>query len=108
MKVILFGEWEDCDKLETRVKNALNELWLVDFIELETSNDVVFQTEMWIKQAPALVIAEETIDFKDVIFEWMVPEEEEIKSMFVSIIWGGWWGSCSDEWGCWTCSSGCG
>jgi hypothetical protein len=108
MKIKLFWSGEECELLEKRVKRALEELGLTDFIELEVSTDASLKEDMWIKEEPALIIEEETIDFKDIIFEWMVPEEEEIKSMFVSIIgWGGWW-SCSDEWGCWTCSSGCG
>jgi hypothetical protein len=64
---------------------------------------------MWIKESPALIIEEETIDFKDTIFEWITPEEEEIKSMFVSIIgWGSTGWSCSDEGWCGSCGSGCG
>jgi hypothetical protein len=47
-----------------------------------------------------LIIEEESIDFKDVIFEWIVPEIDELKSMFVSIIW--WWGSSCSSWRCWT------
>lgn len=108
MKIILFWKGEDCKNLEWKVKNSLEELWLTDFIELEVSIDSELREEMWIKQEPALIIVEDTIDFKDIIFEWIVPEEEEIKSMFVSIIGWGSWGSCADEWGCWTCSSGCG
>ncbi len=109
MKIKLFWSGEQCETLEKRVKDSLEELWLTDFIELEVSTDIAMKEDMWIKEEPALIIEEETIDFKDIIFEGIVPEEEEIKSMFVSIIgWGGGWGSCSDEWGCGTCSSGCG
>jgi len=109
MKIKLFWSGENCELLEKRVQGSLEELGLTDFIELEVSTDEWLKSDMWIKEEPALIIEEETIDFKDIIFEWMVPEEEEIKSMFVSIIgWGGWGGSCSDEWGCGTCSSGCG
>lgn len=108
MKVILFGEGKDFTDLEVKVKNSLDELWLVDFIELETTSDETLQETLGIKETPALIIEEETIDFRDTIFEGIVPDEEEIKSMFVSII-GWWWGgSCSDEWGCGTCGSWCG
>ena len=108
MKIKLFWTGEDCETLEKRVKNSLEELGLTDFIELEVTTDSNLKEDMGIKEEPALIIEEETIDFKDIIFEWIVPEEEEIKSMFVSIIgWGG-WGSCSDEGWCGTCSSGCG
>lgn len=109
MKIKLFWTGDQCELLEKRVKDSLEELWLTDFIELEISTDSSLKQEMWIKEEPALIIEEETIDFKDIIFEGIVPEEEEIKSMFVSIIgWGSTWGSCSDEWGCGTCASGCG
>ncbi len=108
MKVILFWSSESIELLEKRVKYSLEELGLTDFIELEISSDEQYKNDLWIKQEPALVIEEETIDFKDIIFEGITPEEEEIKSMFVSIIgWGEWGGSCSDAWWCGTCSSGC-
>jgi len=41
---------------------------------------------MNIKEEPALIIEEGSIDFKDVIFEGQTPPEEEIKPMLVSII----------------------
>lgn len=109
MKVKLYGEGETLELLHTRVKNCLEELGLVDFIELEVTSDSSLKEEMWIKESPALIIEEETIDFKDTIFEWITPEEEEIKSMFVSIIgWGSTGWSCSDEGWCGSCGSGCG
>jgi len=58
----------------------------VDFIELGDSSDESLKKELSITQEPALIIEEESIDFKDMIFEGMIPEEEELKSMFVSII----------------------
>jgi hypothetical protein len=33
-----------------------------------------------------LIVEEEAIDFKDTIFEGIIPDEEELKSMFISII----------------------
>jgi hypothetical protein len=51
-----------------------------------------------------LIVEEESIEFKDTIFEWIIPEDDEIKSMFISII--GWWESgwwCAPEW----CGSWC-
>lgn len=104
MKVHIYGEWDTSQELLSAVKNVLEELGLVDFIQIAETNDNAFKTELWIKESPALVIEEEAIDFKDVIFEWMVPDAEELKSMFTSIIWGwegGWW--CAPEW----CGSGC-
>ncbi len=100
MKVKIYGE--NSEALVSRVKNVLDELGLVDFIELEETTDEALKNELWIKDSPALVIEEESIDFKDVIFEWMTPEEEELKSMFVSIIWGSESDSCGSGW----CGSG--
>jgi hypothetical protein len=57
-----------------------------------------------ITKEPAFIIEEESIDFKDMIFEWVIPEIEDLKNMFISIIWG--WESCSSWW-CTSCHSGC-
>lgn len=108
MKIKLFGSQENTQELENRVKICLDELGLVDFIQLETTQDENIKTELNITKEPALIIEEEAIDFKDTIFEGITPENEEIKSMFISIIW--WWGSggscgSKDENG--SCGTGC-
>lgn len=95
------------NNLFNRVKNSIEELGLSDFITLnKVLNDVSLEKELWIKEFPALIIEEESIDFKDVIFEWIIPEEEEIKSMLLSIIWWweDWWSCWTDDW-CGTCTS---
>ena len=97
MKVKIFWKAENTKELFKRSKSCLEELWLSDFIKIEETNDSKLKEKLNIKKEPALIIEEEEIDFLDTIFEWIVPEEDEIKSMFVSIIW--WW-----EW--WGCSSG--
>lgn len=102
--------WEEkiSKDLFLSVQSSIEELWLSDFIVLEKIiKDEELKNELGIKEEPALIIVEDSIDFKDVIFEWITPDEEEIKSMLLSII-GGWdgWG-CSTESGCGTCSSGC-
>lgn len=103
MKVIVHGEKEWEEKLLNKVKIIVDELGLWDFITIDSNNSTELQEELSIKKSPALIIEEEAIDFKDVIFEWTIPEDEEIKAMFTSII-GGWeWGGCAPEW-CW---SGC-
>ncbi len=103
MKVKIYWEEGSTKELFDKVKNILDELGLVDFIELAETSDDAIKTELGIKESPALIIEEEAIDFKDVIFEWVIPEDDEIKSMFTSIIWWGegWW--CAPEW----CGSGC-
>lgn len=103
MEIIIFWKKENTTELLSIVKNSVDELWLSDFIQLKEDHSEELKKELDIKKEPALVIAEEDIDFKDVIFEWITPSEDEIKSMLVSIIW---WES---EWGCapWWCWSWC-
>ena len=79
--------------------------------ELENLENLVIKslTELGVTENPALCIEEESIDFKDMIFQWEVPEYDEIKSMFISILGdddaheGG---GCSTGGGCGT--GGCG
>ncbi len=94
MKIILYWKWKDFDKLVKLVNNSLKDLWLDKLVDLEENNSSEIKSELNIKKSPALIIEEENINFKDIIFEWQVPEEDEIKSMFISIIW-------------WTCDSYC-
>jgi hypothetical protein len=104
MKVKIFWTESNTEILLNKVKTALEELWLTDFIQVETTNDPELQKELNITKEPALIVEEEAIDFKDTIFEWIIPEDEELKSMFISIIWGG-----ESEWWCAPggCGSGC-
>lgn len=107
MKIKLFGSAENTSELLTKVQRSLEELGLVDFIQVETTQDEAIKNELNITKEPALIVEEESIDFKDTIFEGIVPEDEEIKAMFISII-GGWSG-----WGCGSkeddgsCGTGC-
>ena len=95
MKIIIYWEEEKREPLINTLKISLEELGLTDFINLEETNDSKVKDEMWIKESPALIIEEESIDFKDMIFEWQIPPEDEIKAMLISII--GWdsWDSCA-------------
>ena len=105
MKVIIYWNKNNTDKLNNKIKLILDELWLVDFIKVEKSENLELKKQMGIKKEPALIIEEESIDFKDIIFEWIIPDTEELKSMFISIIWwweSGWW--CGTGW-CGTCTS---
>lgn len=104
MKIKLYWSEENTKELLEKVNNSLDELWLTDFITVELTNDENLKNELNITKEPALIVEEESIDFKDTIFEWIIPEDDEIKSMFISIIW--WWDSegwCAPGW-CW---SGC-
>jgi hypothetical protein len=88
MKVYIYGESVTSRDLEKRVYSVLEELGLSDFITLEMTTDDALKAELNISEDSALIIEEESIDFKDMIFEGMIPEEEELKSMFLSIIGG--------------------
>ena len=109
MKVKIFWKWKSTKDLLNKSKNSLEELWLSDFIEIEETNDSKLKQKLKITKEPALVIEEQEIDFIDTIFEWIVPEEEEIKSMFMSIVWGWETGGCGSWWWCSSCwPNGCG
>lgn len=102
MKVKIVWTNEETQELLAKVKSSLEWLWLSDFVEVEETNDDGLKTSLNISKFPALVIEEESIDFRDTIFEGIVPPEEELKSMFISIV--GWdsgggcgTGSCSTE-----------
>ena len=107
MKVYVWGSSEKTKILYDQVKASLDELWLVDFVALEQTEDITIKEDLQIKEDPALIIEEESINFKDMIFEWMVPEAEEIKAMFLSIIWNSWGGGCWSKWADWSCWTGC-
>lgn len=103
MKVYVWGKGEEATNLQAAIARVLEELGLTDFVTVGTGDDEAIKKELNISKDSALVIEEESINFKDMIFEGMVPEEAELKSMFVSII-GGWsWGGCAPE----GCGSGC-
>lgn len=108
MKIIIYWNEESRKELVNKLNLSLDELWLSDFIELEETFEDKVKEEMKISSEPALIIEEESIDFKDIIFEWQTPPEDEIKSMLISIIgWeSGWWScwSLDENWNCW---SGC-
>ena len=110
MIISLVGEGTSLSDLEVLVNKALSELSLSDAVTVKLSNDSAYNMELGITEFPALCIEEESIEFRDMIFQWEVPEYDEIKSMFISILWDdnahSEWGSCSTG-GCGDCSSGC-
>lgn len=69
MKIKIYGTQENTRDLLNTVKSSLDELGLVDFIELEQTTDEALKAELNITKEPALIIEEESIDFKDTIFE---------------------------------------
>lgn len=110
MIITLVGEWEALTTLKNLVQKALSELALDDAVKINETNDSAYKMELGITENPALCIEEESIDFKDMIFQGETPEYDEIKSMFLSILGdeedhGGGCGSCSTG-GCGTCGDG--
>lgn len=100
MKIKIYWKNKNTKELLMKVNNSLEELWLTDFIKVETTEDEWLKTELNITKEPALIVEEEAIDFKDTIFEGIIPDEEELKSMFISIIWWKSSGCWTEDWGC--------
>ncbi len=113
MLIKLVGDGTSLSELQTLVEKALSELSLSDAVSVETTNDAAYKLELGVTENPALCIEETSIDFRDMIFQGEVPEYEEIKSMFISILGDDedHGGGCGDDscgtGGCGTCDSGC-
>ncbi|MBX9809325.1 hypothetical protein K2X92_02985 [Candidatus Gracilibacteria bacterium] len=101
MIIKLVGSGTELSDLETLVTKALTELALDDSVKVETTDDSSYKLELGITENPALAIEEESIDFRDMIFQGEVPAYDEIKSMFISIL-----GDEEESGG--SCGSGCG
>ncbi|MBS9783726.1 hypothetical protein KGV55_00195 [Candidatus Gracilibacteria bacterium] len=86
MIIKLIGSGKELETLEGLVQKSLVELALDDAVKVEKTDDEAYKMEVGVTQNPALAIEEESIDFKDMIFEGEIPEYEEIKSMFLSIL----------------------
>ena len=74
MKVKIYWQWDESQELLNKVNNSLEDLWLSDFMEVEVTLDENLKNELSISKEPALIIEEEAIDFKDTIFEWIIPD----------------------------------
>jgi len=107
MEVIIYWEDDNSSILKDKINLTLEDLWLNDFIKVISTKDEKLKEELNITKTPALVIHEESIDFKDTIFEWIIPKDEEIKSMFISIIWWWSWTDWCAPSDCWTCTTWC-
>ena len=105
MKIILYHDQNEyINPIKNNVDLSLNDLWLIDFIKVDISYSNELKEELKITKSIALIIEEEAIDFKDIIFEGFIPEETELKNMIISIIWWqeSWWCNTDDCWTCWT------
>lgn len=107
MKVVVWWNTDESEKLQNKVLLVLEELGLTDFVAVEKSNSEELKSELWVSEESALIIEEESINFKDMIFEGLIPEEEELKSMFISIIGWSSGGSCGSKWADGSCWTGC-
>ena len=57
------------------MRASLDRNALSDLISIETKQDLAYNLELGITQNPALCIEEETIEFRDMIFEGMIPAD---------------------------------
>ena len=64
---------------------SLQTLGFSDIVKVELTDDAAYKLELGITQNPALCIEEETIEFRDMIFEGIIPEKADIDAMFLSI-----------------------
>lgn len=109
MIITLVGSGTELENLQNLVQRALVDLSLDDAVSVKTTDDAAYKMELGITENPALAIEEESIDFRDMIFQGEVPEYDEIRSMFISILWDdddGMSGGCGTG-SCGTCESGC-
>jgi len=86
MIIKLVGSGTELASLQDLVNKALTELALDDAVKVETTDDATYKLDLGITENPALAIEEESIDFRDMIFQGEVPAYDEIKSMFISIL----------------------
>ncbi len=86
MIIKLIGNGDELENLKSLVTQALSELTLDDAVKVQTTDDAAYKMELGITANPALAIEEESIDFRDMIFQGEIPVYDEIKSMFISIL----------------------
>lgn len=69
MLIKLVGSGTEIAELATLVNKALTELALDDSVKVETTDDATYKMDLGITENPALAIEEESIDFRDMIFQ---------------------------------------
>lgn len=106
MQIVIVGTAPMSSDLFARTSEILGELGLTDVVKIRETDDAAYKMELGITENPALCIEEESIEFRDVIFQGIIPEKAEIKSLLVSIVGGEESGgdSCGTG-GCGTCST---
>ena len=88
MLIRIVGTSPDTDTLLSRVQASLEELGLLSHTTVELYNTPEYREQMKITSFPALCIEEEAINFRDMIFEGVTPEQSELTSLFVSLFGG--------------------
>ncbi|HRI35744.1 MAG TPA: hypothetical protein PK765_01405, partial [bacterium] len=89
MLIRLVGSGESLDRLTSLVSESLEDLGLAEVVRVEATDDEAYKTELGVTKTPALCIEEESIDFKDMVFEGFIPDKAELSSMFLAIVGGG-------------------
>lgn len=69
MKITIFGNSPEAQKLFDVTKQSLDDIGLSDFVSLGQSESPEFKKELNISKDPAFCVEEEMIEFKDTIFE---------------------------------------
>ncbi len=103
MKIVIYWTSKESQDLLALTKDSLETIWLIDFVQVESTDSTDYASALWITKDPAFCVEEESLEFKDMIFEWEVPPKQEIDNLLVSIIWGD--ASCSTAWCSWNCFS---
>ncbi len=85
MLIRIVGTSPDADTLFSRVQASLEELGLSSHAVVEKYDTPEYRTMMKITSFPALCLEESSIDFRDMIFEGVVPEQKEIVNLFISL-----------------------
>ena len=69
MLIRLTGSQDNTTTLYERVNQSLDNLGLIGTVEVEIFDDEDYKKDLKISQDPALCIEEDSIDFRDMIFE---------------------------------------
>mgnify|MGYP000084144642 CR=1 FL=1 len=88
MLIRIVGTSPDTDTLLSRVQASLEELGLLSHTTVELYDTPEYREQMKITSLPALCIEEESINFRDMIFEGVTPEQTELTSLFISLFGG--------------------
>lgn len=102
MNIVLHGSGESLSQLKSLVQASLSELKYDSLVTLSVREDSQYALDLGITQSPALCVEETSIDFRDMIFEGIIPERSELDAMFRSILGTD---EASSSGGCGTCST---